>query len=221
MVGSTVGVPLRFCASGGCRYGEPGREDLGPPFEAWYIGSDGVETLDMLAYPRDNCCAAVEGGLSGATRNYWQFLFVFCIDAAKETNAMNTQGYHKKEACKCAGKGVVLRFKGPLGRRSQCSKRQSTTPCSRGQAAMIWRPRHKFTGFTLPSHSTKKLCKAVSSGELLAVCLRSILRGMQSCTASRRIHSIKPWQALNMVIHASSDGALLICIRDVMRLMAW
>lgn len=64
----TVGVPLLFCASGGCRCGEAGREDFVPPFEVWYIGSDGVETLDMLACPRNSCCAAAVGDLFGAMK---------------------------------------------------------------------------------------------------------------------------------------------------------
>lgn len=71
----TKGVPLLFCTSGGCRDGEPGCEGLEPPLDAWYIGNDGVVTLDIFAYPRDDCCAAVNVVYVGATRNSWDFLF--------------------------------------------------------------------------------------------------------------------------------------------------
>lgn len=60
---STVGVPLRCGVAGGCRCGELGREDLGPPLEVWNIGSDGVVGLDMLASHGDGCITAGEGGL--------------------------------------------------------------------------------------------------------------------------------------------------------------
>lgn len=103
-----------------------------PPFEAWYIGSDGVETLDMLAYPRWNCCAAVERGLSGATRNCWQLVLDYCIDAAKKTDAMNMQGYHRKGVRKCAGYSGVLRSKGHLDVDLSTQNVQAPALCSRG-----------------------------------------------------------------------------------------
>lgn len=45
----TEGVALLCCGPGGCNDGDAGREDLGAPLDAWYNGSDGVETLDILA----------------------------------------------------------------------------------------------------------------------------------------------------------------------------
>ena len=109
-----MGVPLRFCSCGGCKCGDPGREDFMLPLEAWYIGSDGVVAPDMLAYPRDSCCAAVERGPWSATWIYKEVVLNYCIEPTEKTNAMNLQGYHKKRARKCAGIGVVLRSKGHL-----------------------------------------------------------------------------------------------------------
>ena len=105
---------------------------MGPPLEAWYIGSDGVEALDMLAYPRDNCCAAVERGLSGATKKCWQVISVYRIGAAIRTNAMNMQGYHKKGARKCTVDGVVLRPKGHLDVDLSAQNVKAPALCSRG-----------------------------------------------------------------------------------------
>jgi hypothetical protein len=48
----TTGVVRRGCGSGGCRNGELGREDLSGLAAAWYSGSDGVEALDILAWPK-------------------------------------------------------------------------------------------------------------------------------------------------------------------------
>jgi hypothetical protein len=50
---------------GGCNDGDTAREDFECPFEAWYMGSDGVAALDMLAWPEGQCCAALERGLPG------------------------------------------------------------------------------------------------------------------------------------------------------------
>ena len=48
----TAGVARRCGGSGGCRKGEVGREDLSGLAAAWYSGKDGVEALDILAWPK-------------------------------------------------------------------------------------------------------------------------------------------------------------------------
>lgn len=48
----TAGVARRCGGSGGCRKGEVGREDLSGLAAAWYSGRDGVEALDILAWPK-------------------------------------------------------------------------------------------------------------------------------------------------------------------------
>jgi hypothetical protein len=68
----------------------------------------------MLAYPRDSSCAAVERGRCSATWIYNEIVLDYCIESAEKTNGMNMQGYHKREARKCAGSGVALRLKGHL-----------------------------------------------------------------------------------------------------------
>lgn len=44
--------------------GDEGREDFEGALEALYKGSEGVDAFDMLAWPGDDCCAAVQRGLS-------------------------------------------------------------------------------------------------------------------------------------------------------------
>lgn len=63
----TEGDALRFRGvSGGCNNGEAARGDLEAAAAAWYSGREGVDALDMLAWPRSHCCAcaALERGLS-------------------------------------------------------------------------------------------------------------------------------------------------------------
>lgn len=55
---------MRFGASGDCSSGEASYADLESPAEAWNSGSEGVDALDMLAWPKGLCCAALERGLS-------------------------------------------------------------------------------------------------------------------------------------------------------------
>lgn len=59
------GVALRCCGgSGGCSNGEAAREGFEGPAEAWYSGNEGVDALDMLAWPKGQLCATLERGLS-------------------------------------------------------------------------------------------------------------------------------------------------------------
>lgn len=61
----TEGVALRFCeGSEGCSDGDAPRAALEVPAEAWYSGNEGVDALDMLAWPKGHCCAAFKRGLS-------------------------------------------------------------------------------------------------------------------------------------------------------------
>jgi hypothetical protein len=53
----TAGVARRCGGSGGCRKGDVGREDLSGFAAAWYNGSDGVEALDILAWPKATVAA--------------------------------------------------------------------------------------------------------------------------------------------------------------------
>lgn len=48
------GVARRCGGSGGCSKGVAVREMLFGPFEVLYSGSDGVEALDMFAWPKGN-----------------------------------------------------------------------------------------------------------------------------------------------------------------------
>lgn len=48
----TEGVPLRCGGSGGDSNGVAAREGLSGPLEMLYSGRDGVETLDMFAWPK-------------------------------------------------------------------------------------------------------------------------------------------------------------------------
>jgi hypothetical protein len=58
----TDGVALLLCCgSGACNDGEAA--GLESPADAWYSGSEGVDALDMLAWPDGHCCAALERGL--------------------------------------------------------------------------------------------------------------------------------------------------------------
>jgi hypothetical protein len=53
----TAGVARRCGGSGGRRKGDVGREDLSGLAAAWYSGSDGVEALDILAWPKATVAA--------------------------------------------------------------------------------------------------------------------------------------------------------------------
>jgi hypothetical protein len=50
----TEGGELFWLAGGrGCNEGDTAREDFDCTLEAWYMGSEGVAALDMLAWPED------------------------------------------------------------------------------------------------------------------------------------------------------------------------
>ena len=161
-------MPLRCGVADGCRYGEPGREDLGPPLAAWYIGSDG-EALDMLASHRDGYSAAVEGGLLGAMEVYRYFLSVYRIGAAQETNAKNSQGYHKKGARRSVGRGVVSCPKGHLDvdLSAQNVKAPALRQGSFGGDPRAWT---RFHGFHIAKSSTQMLRRPAP----MASCLQSV-----------------------------------------------
>ena len=145
----------------------------------------------------------------------------YCIGAAKKTNSMNMQGYHKKGARKCAGNGVGLRSKGPLGRRSQCSKRQSTGTSA---ARVIQRRSGGLDANSRVSHCQVVSPEASQDSEIgRAACslLEKPFKGMQSSAALREYHSIVVLAGTELGHAASSDGALWKCIRDGMRLVAW
>ena len=55
--GCTRGVARLCGGSGGCRNGDSARDSLEVAMGPWYNGNEGVEALDILAWPKEDCCA--------------------------------------------------------------------------------------------------------------------------------------------------------------------
>lgn len=85
------------------------------------------------------------------------------IEAAKKTNAMNMQGYHKKGVRDCAGNGVVLRLKGHLDVDLSAQNVKAPALCCRGPSAAIRRP-GRFHAFQVAKSFEQKLRKTLRIG---------------------------------------------------------
>jgi hypothetical protein len=77
----TDGVVRRGCGSGGASKGGAAREAESGPLERLYSGSDGVETLDMFAWPEANVarrslCAEAEYGAGTTTGGHYKALAI-------------------------------------------------------------------------------------------------------------------------------------------------
>lgn len=82
-----------------------------PPLEAWYIGSDGVEALDILACPRD-AAARPSNVAGGAQRGFTRKLCsIVASSMLKRQMQRICKGITRKELANALEIGVVPRLK--------------------------------------------------------------------------------------------------------------